>query len=100
MAGKTVTASIDPCVYCGNSTAFGSGRFVNRIPVEEGWGCADCSGYECDRCDKQIYLDAEITPDQCGMDTEEFSDGNRHVCESCLTAHESSQYHKERESII
>lgn len=53
---------IDPCVYCGRSTAFGSGNglFVNRIGVDDGWGCAECSGYECDECGEQIYLDCEI----------------------------------------
>lgn len=51
---------IDPCYYCGESTAFGSGRFVNRLPVEDGWGCAECSGFCCDACDKQIYLDCDV----------------------------------------
>lgn len=51
---------IDPCYYCGKSTAFGSGRFVNRLPVEDGWGCAECSGFCCDACDKQIYLDCDV----------------------------------------
>jgi hypothetical protein len=51
---------IDPCYYCGESTAFGFGRFVNRLPVENGWGCAECSGFACDECDKQIYLDADV----------------------------------------
>lgn len=51
---------IDPCVYCGESTSFGSGRFVNRIGVDDGWGCAECSGYECDECEQQIYIDCEI----------------------------------------
>jgi hypothetical protein len=50
----------DPCVYCGNSTAFGFGRFVNRLPVDDGWGCAECSGFACDSCGEQIYLDEEI----------------------------------------
>lgn len=50
---------IDPCVYCGESTAFGFGKFVNRLPVDDGWGCAECSGFNCDECDTQIYLDAE-----------------------------------------
>lgn len=61
----------DNCVYCGESTAFGAkredgsliGKFVNRIPVDngewDGWGCAECSGFECDECEKQIYLDHE-----------------------------------------
>lgn len=52
---------IDPCVYCGFSTAFGYGRFVNRLPVDDGYGCAECSGFVCDSCGKQIYLDEEIT---------------------------------------
>ena len=51
---------IDPCYYCGRSTAFGFGRFVNRLPVEDGWGCAECSGFNCDECDHQIYLDEEV----------------------------------------
>jgi len=34
--------------------------FVNRIPVDDGWGCAECSGFECDECGKQIYLDTEV----------------------------------------
>jgi hypothetical protein len=52
---------IDPCVYCGESTAFGFGRFVNRLPVDDGWGCAECSGFMCDECDEQIYLDEDVT---------------------------------------
>lgn len=60
------------CVYCGESTEFGAvrsdgtliGKFVNRIPVDtgdiDGWGCAECSGFECDECEKQIYLDTEV----------------------------------------
>ena len=70
----------DKCVYCGEDTAMGSGRFVNRLGIgttsdcvpwltaEEqaerfpvsGWGCAECSGFECDACDKQIYLDCDF----------------------------------------
>jgi hypothetical protein len=65
---------IDPCVYCGNSTAFGSGRFVNRLPVDDGWGCAECSGFACDKCDKQIYLDEDV-PD---------SEGNGFYHQACL----------------
>ena len=62
---------VDGCVHCGESTAFGAtradgsavGKFVNRIPVDDGWGCAECSGFECDECGKQIYLDAEVRVD-------------------------------------
>ena len=84
----------DNCVYCGESTAFGSGRFVNRLSVDEGWGCAECSGFECDRCDIQIYLDDDVTPEECGL--EEFADGSFHVCEDCLTTDEQDMLKKER----
>ena len=73
-------------------TAFGHGKFVNRIPCDDGWGCAECSGYECDRCDKQIYLDCDVTPDQCGSD-DESSRTTRHVCEDCLTDAEAAKYY-------
>ena len=65
----------DNCVYCGESTALGAlrtdgsliGKFINRIPVDtgevDGWGCAECSGFECDQCGKQIYLDTEVRVD-------------------------------------
>ena len=62
-------AVIDPCIYCGLSTAFGSGRFVNRIPADrenyetgeylDGFACAECGGYECNECREQIYIDTE-----------------------------------------
>ena len=32
----------DPCQSCGISTSPGSGRFVNRITADGGWGCALC----------------------------------------------------------
>lgn len=36
----------DMCLWCRQSTVFGSGRFVNRIPAwtdtEEGYMCCDC----------------------------------------------------------
>ena len=51
---------IDPCIECGHSTAFGSGRFVNRVPgdTEEGYGgvyrtgfiCAACLSEQCEVC--------------------------------------------------
>ncbi len=39
--------SPDLCVDCGEDTSFGSGRFVNRIPSDDNWLCADCL-YEID----------------------------------------------------
>jgi hypothetical protein len=52
----------DPCIYCKRSTAFNSGfgLFVNRLPVDDDWACAECAGFDCDECAKQIYLDCEI----------------------------------------
>lgn len=62
---------IDPCFHCGQSTAFGSGKFVNRIGYDSGWACAECSGYECDKCDQQIYLDTDVS--------DEFEWGHYHT---------------------
>lgn len=55
----------DPCRDCGRSTAFNSGfgLFVNRIPTDDGWACAECAGFECDECGQQIYLDTEVRVD-------------------------------------
>jgi hypothetical protein len=50
---------IDPCVHCGESTAFGFGNYVNRLGWDDGWSCAMCAGYECDLCDQNIYLDED-----------------------------------------
>ena len=41
----------DTCNECGDSTAWGRGKFVNRIPADDGWMCADCQAIECDVCD-------------------------------------------------
>lgn len=69
------------CVWCQNDTSFGSGRFVNRIPVStdidsvewlteeqagdydtvDGYCCAECGCYECDICDNPIATDTDIT---------------------------------------
>ena len=47
----------DICLECHKSTAFGSGRFVNRIPAgtdeEEGYMCEACqTSDECFDCSK------------------------------------------------
>jgi DNA-directed RNA polymerase subunit RPC12/RpoP len=62
---------IDPCAHCGQSTAWGSGKFVNRIGYDDGWACAQCSGYECYACDKQIALDEDVS--------DEFEFGHYHT---------------------
>ena len=66
-----MTEVIDPCFHCGQSTAWGSGRFVNRIGYESGWSCAECAGYECDSCDQTIYLDTDVS--------DEFEFGHYHT---------------------
>jgi hypothetical protein len=49
---------IDQCNHCGESTAFGSGRFVNRVPAESTekypdseWCCYECDQLTTDECD-------------------------------------------------
>ena len=47
---NTGVASDDPCVDCGESTAFMKGKYPNRVAVDDGggvdfrikWMCADC----------------------------------------------------------
>ena len=60
---------IDPCVECGLSTAPGSGRWVNRLPVDNGTGpsgygyeCIECLGsvFQCDRCGEDIPFDEDV----------------------------------------
>jgi hypothetical protein len=72
------------CVWCLEDTSFGSGKYVNRIPVStdsdsvewlteeqaekyitvEGWGCAECGCYECDICSEPIATDTDIADKQ------------------------------------
>jgi hypothetical protein len=83
---KKILDTGDKCVYCGEDTGLGSGKFVNRLgigttpdcvpwltPAEvaeydevDGWGCAECSGFECDKCDLPIYLDADVLGEDGG----------------------------------
>ena len=49
----------DPCHDCGESTAPGSGHFVNRVGWDDGWKCAGCMVRDCDRCDDPIPLDED-----------------------------------------
>jgi hypothetical protein len=60
------TTVMDPCVECGQSTAFGFGRFVNRLWVDGdgehiGYQCIECLGsvFDCDRCDEPIPFDED-----------------------------------------
>ena len=66
-----VTGDIgDYCVECLQSTAFGTGRFVNRISADrdvedeqgnylgrrDGWLCPECNFWECDRCGEKFIV--------------------------------------------
>lgn len=93
------------CVHCGEDTSFGSGRFVNRIPADsntealdkdgnvifkegeyrDGYACAECMMFECDRCDEMIPLDEDVTPYDCGVEESEFPDGAYRIHYDCLT---------------
>ena len=106
----------DKCVYCGEDTSFGSGRFVNRIPADANWescnqegkvvykdgeyrdgyACAECMAIECDRCDQLIALDEDFTPHDVFLEDDErswseFSDGAFHVHHKCLTEDEKKE---------
>jgi hypothetical protein len=48
------------CVWCRKDTSFGSGWFVNRLPMEtedrDGYACAECQQMKCDEC-KDLTLE-------------------------------------------
>ncbi len=56
-------SDLDPCVECGESTAPGSGRWVNRLPFDDGYKCIECLGsvFECDRCGEDIPFDTDTS---------------------------------------
>ena len=93
----------DRCVHCGKSTAFGSGRFVNRIPADaddeaeddngkiifvEGWyrkgyACVECMSWDCDRCGELTF--------EYNFIAAKDNKGNyysEHVCSDCTTEEE------------
>jgi hypothetical protein len=74
---------IDDCVHCGESTAFGSGRFVNRVGANDGWSCSECLRVDCDRCGQLIGFGEDLNPYDCGL--EQFSDGSDRICRECMT---------------
>ena len=104
------------CVYCGDDTSFGSGKFVNRLAADadclvednggnviyqegehrDGYSCADCMMQDCCRCGKLIELDEDVTPfDLFGLESEgEFDDGAFRVHEKCLTEKEFCSFLK------
>jgi len=98
------------CIFCGADTSFGSGLFVNRISADmytdegeyrEGYGCSQCMMLECDRCNKGIAIDDDITPDLlCGEAPSPrnalFADGSHRVHEECLTKEEQIEWQEEQ----
>ena len=72
------------CIYCFEDTSFGSGRFVNRIPADDGehdgYACPECMEMECARCDRMIGLDCDVA----------WDDQKLHL--ECLTKEEYKQY--------
>ena len=48
----------EDCIECGHSTAFGSGRFVNRLPADngerDGWLCPECRAETCETCGEEV----------------------------------------------
>ena len=101
------------CVECLQDTNFRDAegnqtfRFVNRIPADrdvyneegevignrEGWLCAECNFFECDRCDEKLYCDEDVTcQDLYGYDKASFDDGAYRVHEHCLTKEEKKKF--------
>jgi hypothetical protein len=80
MAETTTRPPRDACNGCGESTAWGSGNYVNRIPADTsaddgsplgGWLCAGCQCEPCEVCGEAVPWD----------DIEEFGASIR--CEQC-----------------
>ena len=90
------------CVECLKDTSFGTGLFVNRIPADrdvededgnwlgqrDGWLCAVCNRFECDRCGGFIDCDEDITAYDVYAQHTDFHDGAYRVHEECLTPEE------------
>lgn len=65
----------DTCVDCRQDTSFGSGRFVNRYPVETDTE----EGYRCDKCEQEILKECYVICTSCETD---YAEGNT-VCPHC-----------------
>ena len=57
------------CIYCHESVAFGSGRFVNRIPagdgIVDGYMCAECQhDPDTDECNCDACAEGTFDEDQ------------------------------------
>ena len=106
-------------MFCGEDTSFGSGKFANRVGADcdsestakdgtvifaegehrDGYACADCMSWECDRCDEMIPMDEDISAyDIYGEEKSLLDDQSWKVCESCLTSSERKIYEQNLES--
>jgi len=61
------------CIECKQDTSFGTGKFINRIPADNGYLCSDCQELECDVCHNKV-LDYELEDGQV-------------FCIDCMEAH-------------
>jgi hypothetical protein len=59
------------CIECHEDTSFGSGRFVNRIPADDNYMCAECQMVDCNRCNDKV-LEYATTLD------------GQWICEDCI----------------
>ena len=65
-----------PCVFCGHPTAFGSGRFVNRVPATTEVDGEERVGFGCEICVEEIgfHTPAGNLCRECGDDQERDQD--------------------------
>lgn len=59
MSDVDYSAPPQPCIYCGDPTDFGSGKFVNRVPAGGDFRLPDGTtehrdGYACEECIEEI----------------------------------------------
>ena len=63
------------CIHCGDSVKLGSGKFVNRVPADDGYVCWECMMDPCDKCGQVDdlntvdYFHEDLTP--------------AHFCDNC-----------------
>lgn len=92
----------DRCVFCGENTAAGSGRFVNRIPalttadqapwlpVEMQTADLDVDGYACVECmspDPEDACHCGVCVDCDGFATHHPDSDKPDWCDWCATGH-------------
>ena len=74
-AKRVLIMNLWECVNCGQHSDLGD-------------CCYDCACRECDRCDKTIPFDENISPSDvfdAQSVREEFSDGAYNICVDCMT---------------